>query len=1445
MNYDALIEALQLKKYSKLISESKITSVKLSKKNKTINVFLCVDQTWPYAVYKDFKEAFESFTGYECKLQFMVNNVHCTAGDVTSFVQNYIEKHPKCNIFTKTLPIIEDEKIICKFNSEYINAAYGCQNEISKFLCEVGITYPLVVKENAISITNDDVTISVERPIERRSNNQTNSFGYMQMKKPESYTYRKLVDVKGEEQAIQIRGKVFSIEESENKKRGTIIMSYYVTDYTDSIIVKCFEGKTFDKEMLKSIKINDEVIINGSTKDDPFARELVLMADEIIKKTLFEKREDTAEEKRIELHAHTKMSEMDAVCDTAELIKLAHKYGHRGIAITDHMNVQGYPAAQNAWKAISKENPDFKVIYGIEMNMVDPVLDIVVNPDERLIKDAEYCVFDLETTGLSARYDEIIEFGAVIMKEGQVIDRIDFFIEPDQEIPTFIQEKTNITNKDVKGAIKIADALPRILKIMEGRVLVAHNAKFDVGFMNAKLAENGYPELTNPVIDTLDLARAMLEKRRSYRLGHICSHYKIDYDEEVAHRADYDADVLSQVFYLMMIELRKNNVDTLIDMQNYQDENSFKKVMKKHVTLLVKNKQGLKDLFKLVSLSNVTYLLTSGNGEESSAEPRIPREKINELRANLLVGSSCQNGEIFEMALNKTKKELQEAMKFYDYIEIQPLECYSNLVVGHSVRDKERLQEVVVNLIEAAKEMGKLIVATGDVHYINPEDKMFRDVYVSAKGIGGTRHPLYFYNKELRWNNPNPDQHFRTTNEMLECFSFLPEAEAKEYVIDNPNKIFDQIEVVKPMHDDLYPPNIDGDKEKLREICYENAYKQYGNPLPAIVEERLERELKSIIGNGYAVIYYVAHLLVKKSNDDGYIVGSRGSVGSSFVATMSNITEVNPLAPHYYCPHCQHSEWFTDGSVASGYDLPNKDCPKCGHPMKGDGQDIPFETFLGFKGDKVPDIDLNFSGEYQEHAHAYTKVIFGEDNVLRAGTIAGVAEKTAYGYVKGYFEDMGILEPKRNAELTRLAKGCQDVKRTTGQHPGGIIVIPQYMDVHDFTPLQCPANNLDSAWKTSHFDFHAIHDNVLKLDILGHVDPTALKMCDDLMKQDPEFDDNFTLKDIPMNDPDVISLFYSTDSLCLDNTNYPEKTGAAGLPEFGTQFVRGMLEQTQPHSFAELVQISGLSHGTDVWLNNAQELIANGTCVLKEVIGCRDDIMVYLMHKGLEPIMAFTIMESVRKGKGLKPEMKEAMEANNVPQYYIDSCLKIKYMFPKAHAVAYVLSALRIAWFKVHHPHYYYSVFFTTRCDAYDIEIMSGGLETVRNKMNDIKYRLNNNELKKTVTQKEIALYSTLEVVLEMYLRGYSMSTIDMNLSLATKFRWHPDNKHIIVPPFSAIDGLGASVAETIVAAREEHEFISQEDIVNRTRLSGTLLKKIEDLGALKGLQKENQLSLF
>ncbi|MGL5978141.1 MAG: PolC-type DNA polymerase III [Erysipelotrichaceae bacterium] len=1159
-------------------------------------------------------------------------------------------------------------------------------------------------------------------------------------------------------------------------------------------------------------------------------------------------RVDKAEKKRIELHTHTKLSEMDGVSSVQDYIATAASWGMDAIAITDHGVVQSFPKAQGAMSKVNKgrETP-FKVIYGIEMNMVDPNLTIVKHPDERVLAEAQYCVLDLETTGLSSQYDHIIEFGGQIIEQRSLSEKtLQCFVKPPVPVSAFTTSLTGITQQDVDGGLSLEAALDKILAFIGDRVIIAHNAAFDMSFLNDKLISLGRKPLSNPVIDTLDLSRWIHREKKGHRLGIVARIYGVAYDDETAHRADYDTQVLAQI-YLKMMSNELKDVATLHDLANLSDESAFNKVFKKHTTVLAKNAAGLKELFELVTLSHTKYLsYLNKNATNIVAEPRITREALAKARdnGNLLLGSSCANGELFELAQIRSRAVLKEAMQFYDYIEVQPLESYRFLVDRGSIESMERLQTILLSIVETADELGKIVVGTSDAHYVHPEQKQIRDIYIQSQAIGGVRHPLYYYNQEKRRSIKSVDAHLRTTDEMLLQYPYLSKAKTYEIVVDNTHKINEQIELVYPVKDKLYPPEIEGCADRLREICYDNARALYGQELPDIVEKRLEKELNSIIGNGFQVVYYISHLLVKKSLDDGYLVGSRGSVGSSFVATMSNITEVNPLAPHYVCAHCNYSKFFENGEVASGFDLPTIPCPTCGAEMRGDGQDIPFETFLGFEGDKVPDIDLNFSGEYQEVAHNYTKEVFGESYVYRAGTIGTVAEQTAFGYVKGFQEEMGLDKPVSSAQMKRLTKGCEGVKRTTGQHPGGIIVIPDYMDVHDFTPVQFPANNPNAEWKTTHFEFHDIHDNVLKLDILGHVDPTAMKLLEKMSGIDP--------KTIPINDPEVMKIFSSVESLKMDTSKSSDKTGAAGIPEFGTPFVRGILEMTKPTTFDELVRISGLSHGTDVWLNNAKDLIEAGVCTLKEVIGCRDDIMVYLLHKGLPPKTAFDIMEFVRKGRGLKDEWIPIMKSHNVEDWYIDSCRKIKYMFPKAHAVAYVLMAVRIAWFKVHYPQYYYAVYFSIRCDAYEIETMIQGEQAIRSRMSEIKRRMESNEFKNDVSKKEKDVYSCLELALEMNLRGLYFANIDIMKSHAKTFMVDPERSNYIIPPFTSIDGLGESVALSVVAAREatdEHgnilEFLSKEDLTSRTGLNGTHLKKLEAMGVVNHLQDENQLSLF
>ena len=1263
---------------------------------------------------------------------------------------------------------------------------------------------------------------------------------------------------------VKLTAQIFKVDERATRT-GVLIQTIYLKDATNACIAKAMEGKRFSKEDLKNNKegkwctVYGNYRLNSFTNDYEFDVDMIEYVDDPFPL------EDNEPLKRIELHAHTKLSEMDGVSSPSDLVNAAYKYGHKAIAITDHLDLQGYHEAYLAYKNLKKnadkDQFDFKLLYGCEMNMVYPELNIVYNSNDDLLLDQEYVVFDLETTGLSSRYDRVIEFGAVLMYKGQVKEYRDFFIKPPFKLSESIKTLTNISDNDLASAKTFKECKDEILDFIKGRVLVAHNASFDYGFLNAELDRLNLPKLKNPVIDTLDLSRSLFKTRRAYRLGNMARVYGVSYDEEVAHRANYDAEVLASVFNLMLKDLAKNGIKTLNELKSFQGEDAFVKTRAFHATVLCKNKAGLKSLFKLVSISNTDQLAVFGkaNTKDTSsefiAEPRIFKETINKYRKDLLIGSACFNGEIFEIASTKSKEDLARAISFYDFIEIQPLENYSFLYNDRLLFTKDRLKIYLKDIIDEAKKQNKIIVATGDVHYVKKEEKILRDVYISAQAIGGAHHPLYLFDKEKRAKQITPDQHFRNTKEMLDCFAWLNDDKLiKEMVIDNPLKISELCDNITPFSSELKPPRVldaikkakecniieepflNSDEvisadEYLTRLVYYKAKILYGEHLDQFIADRIKKELDAIIGNGYGVIYYTCHLMVKRSNDDGYIVGSRGSVGSSLVATLSGITEVNPLPPYYICPKCHHFEWIKD--AVSGYDVSDKKCPVCGENMKGEGQNIPFETFMGFNGDKVPDIDLNFSGDYQPKAHLFTREIFGKDNVFRAGTISTVADKTAYGYVTGYCEEKGITNMSK-AQKDRLASGCAGVKRTTGQHAGGIVVLPDTMEIEDVTPIQFPANDKSAPWHSTHFEYHDYSDNILKFDILGHVDPTAMRLFENISGID--------VRTIPMNDKRVLSLFSSSKELNIINPNYHEETGACGLPEFGTLNTRNTIEETRPKVFSELVQISGLSHGTDVWRGNAQELIRNGIA-LRDVIGCRDDIMGTLMNYNLEPLTAFTLMEKVRRGKGLTPEEEENMEKHGVPKWYIDSCKKIKYMFPKAHAVAYCIMAVRVAWFKVYYPEYYYVSYFTLRCDAYELETMLKDADAIYARMKEIQNKMNSKE--SVVSKKEKDIFNTIEVCYEMVSRGYRLINIDLYRSLATEFRVNPDNNHEIIPPFTVIDGLGANVAISIVEARDKMPFLSKEDLSDRTQLSTTLIKKLEDLHVLDDLDDSNQMSLF
>ncbi|WP_373792297.1 PolC-type DNA polymerase III, partial [Jeotgalibaca porci] len=1176
---------------------------------------------------------------------------------------------------------------------------------------------------------------------------------------------------------------------------------FKVTDYTSSFSVKMFSNNEQDEMAFERIKKGKWVKVRGNVQEDTFMRDLVLNARDVNEVQMAERKDRAPEdEKRVELHLHSNMSQMDAINSVTDYVAQAAKWGHKAIAITDHAGAQAFPDAHAAGK-----KHGVKILYGIEANIVDDGVPVAYNPSRRELAEDTYVVFDVETTGLSAVYDKIIELAAVKMYKGNVIDTFEAFINPGVPLSQLIINLTGITDNMLKDAPSEAAVIPKFKEFCEDAILVAHNASFDMGFINKAYEHVGLPEAHNPVIDTLELSRFLHPQLKSHRLNTLAKRYNVSLEQH--HRAVFDAETTGHLCWIFLKEAKEDHNILYHDELNngVGRGDSYKQARPFHATILAKNQAGLKDLFKLISASNVNYFYRNA---------RIPRSLLIESRENLLIGSACSSGEIFEAMMQKGKEEATERAKFYDYIEVMPKGIYKPLIDRELVKTEADLEEIIQEIVEIGNELDKPVVATGNTHYLNREDAIYREILLGSLKIN--------QGKQLHL----PEAHFRTTDEMLQDFNFLGADVAKQIVVTNPNLLADAIEETTPIKSELYTPNIEGANDEITKLSYDEAKRLYGEELPEIVEKRLEKELKSIIGNGFAVIYLISQKLVLKSNQDGYLVGSRGSVGSSFVATMTGITEVNPLPPHYRCRNCHYSHFIQDGSIGSGYDLEDKACPECGTNLDKDGQDIPFETFLGFYGDKVPDIDLNFSGEYQAKAHAYTKVLFGEDYVFRAGTIGTVADKTAFGYVKGYERDHG--KNYSSAEIDRLAKGCTGVKRTTGQHPGGIIVIPDYMDVYDFTPIQFPADDQSSEWKTTHFDFHSIHDNVLKLDILGHDDPTMIRMLQDLSGIDPVT--------IPPNDPEVMKIFSGTEVLGVKPEQIFSKTGTLGVPEFGTRFVRQMLEQTKPNTFAELLQISGLSHGTDVYLGNAEVLIRENDIPLADVIGCRDDIMVYLIYHGLEDGLAFNIMESVRKGKGIPDDWQAEMREKKIPEWYIQSCLKIKYMFPKAHAAAYVLMALRVAYFKVHDPLLYYAAYFSVRAYDFDLVAMSQGKEAIKVQMKEIMDK----GLDASVKEKN--LLTVLEIANEMVERGYEFKMVDIYKSDAKDFIIEENS---LLAPFRAINGLGENVAKQIVIAREEQPFLSKEDLATRGKVSKTIIEYMDENGVLEGLPDENQLSLF
>ncbi|MBA4494367.1 PolC-type DNA polymerase III [Paenactinomyces guangxiensis] len=1207
-----------------------------------------------------------------------------------------------------------------------------------------------------------------------------------------------LSSIHEEERRIVVKGKVFKSELRELKS-GRKLLTFNLTDYTDSIACKIFARDKEDAQILGQIKDGDWLKVRGSVQFDTFVRDLVLMVNDL-HETEPEERQDTAEEKRVELHCHTSMSAMDGVYDVKELVKRAASWGHPAIAITDHGVAQAFPEAYGAGK-----QHGVKILFGMEANIVNDGIPIVIRPEDRVLTEDTYVVFDVETTGLSAVHDTIIELAGVKVKNGEIIDRFESFANPHRPLTEQISQLTGITDEMVKDAPEVDQVISRFLEFIEGSVLVAHNARFDMGFLQEAVKRIGKEPVSNPVIDTLELARFLYPGMKNYRLNTLAA--KLDVHLEQHHRAIYDAEATGYVMWKMLLDTVKKDITRLHQLNEHTGDRDLTRLRPFHAILLVKNETGLKNLYKLISKSHL---------ETFFRVPRILRSELEKHREGLMIGSGCEKGELFETALNKSPQEVEEVARFYDYLEIQPVDINMHLVEKGLVETPDRLREANRLLVEIGEKLGKPVVATANVHYLDEHDSLYRDILAMNQSGG------------FRPSGPLPKAHFRTTTEMLEEFSYLGPDKAKEVVITNPRKIADLIQDdIKPFPDGTFTPKMEGAADELKQICYDKAHSLYGDPLPEVVATRLDRELTPIIKYGFSDLYLISQRIVTKSLQDGYLVGSRGSVGSSFVATMSDITEVNPLPPHWRCPSCKHSEFILDGSYESGFDLPDKECPNCGTKMEKDGHDIPFETFLGFEADKTPDIDLNFSGEYQPRAHAYTEELFGKEYIYRAGTIATVQEKTAYGYVKKYAEQNNLQ--LRQAEIERLVQGCTGVKRTTGQHPGGLMVVPQYKDVFDFTPIQHPADDAKSGTITTHFDYRSISGRLLKLDILGHQDPTTIRMLQDLTGVDP--------KEIPIDDPETIKIFSGTESLGITPEDINgTKTGTLGIPEFGTHFVRQMLEDTRPTTFSELVRISGLSHGTDVWLGNAQELIRSGTCTLSEAICTRDDIMLYLIQKGVPAKSAFKIMEKVRKGKGVTEDEAELMKEHGVPDWYITSCQKIAYMFPRAHAAAYVMMAVRIAWFKVHRPLEYYAAYFYRLLSDFDADVVLKGPAHIKRMIKEIEEKGN------TASPKEKGLFTVLESVQEFYARGFTFKNVDLYRSHAKQFVIDGNS---LIPPFASIAGVGENAAVNIMEARKEGEFLSIDDFQQRSRATSTVVEILKNMGCLDGLPQSNQLALF
>lgn len=1440
--------------------EAKLEEVKFSKKLNAVIISATSDNNIPLYDIEDFeKRACKEYelNSFKIDYKYIGNDNEITLKNIQNIILIITKKYE----YTKK--IFENCKINIDNGSKIIEivlakkfADFLVIKKIDKYInkcidIEYGSGYTVVIKDDPNIVNNDESNIAViklDDLVSRKSNEQQatspavvssqvkntseNKFPIRQKLTPEEKEERKLAkmpqpenviyginitttekikveDINTNYERVCFDGEIFKVD-SRELKSGKILLTLDVTDYTSTIACKLFLDKEKYEEVEKKLTKGAFITVQGRPQFDTYAKELGIMVNNINTAQAPEKetRMDNAQEKRVELHLHTQMSAMDGVSAASDIIAQAVKWGQKAIAITDHGVAQSFPDAIHYitgkfGKLVKKEKgypttqeivdaAPIKVIYGVEGYLTQDVEPFEEIPDT-------YCVFDLETTGFNPKLEKITEIAVCKVRNGEIIDEFSTFVNPEKSIPKNVQELTHITDDMVKDAPTIEEILPKFLEFTKDTILVAHNAKFDISFIS-HFAKELKLEFKPKVMDTLVIARELYTSVENHKLGTLAEFLGITL--EGAHRAINDTRATAKVFLRMLEDAKKKGINELGYMYSEIEEDS-KKLPYYHIIILAKNYVGLKNLYRLISYSHVTYF---------NKRPRIPRSLLNRYKEGLIIGSACERGELYQSIFeNQDEEKIENIAKYYDYLEIQPLGNNQFYIDQGKLKSQEDLININKKIVELGEKLNIPVVGTCDVHFLNPEDEIYRRIIMAGQGFSDAdkQAPLYL----------------RTTEEMLKEFEYLSPEKAYEIVVTNTNKVADLCDRISPISDEKCPPHIDGCEDTIKDIAMTRAHELYGENLPEIVSERLEKELDSIIKNGFSVMYIIAQKLVWKSNEDGYLVGSRGSVGSSFVANMTGITEVNSLKPHYRCPNCKYSE-FLDYGVKNGFDLPDKDCPKCGHRLDKDGMDIPFETFLGFNGDKEPDIDLNFSGEYQAKAHRYTEVIFGKGTTFKAGTIGTIADKTAYGFVLKYLEERNktMLSP----EINRIAQGCTGIKRTSGQHPGGIIVVPKGREIYEFCPVQHPADDPHSDIVTTHFDYHSIDKNLLKLDILGHDDPTVIRMLQDITGIDP--------KKIPLDDKETMSIFSSTEALKVTKEQINSEVGTFGIPEFGTKFVRGMLVDTKPTTFEELIRISGLSHGTDVWLNNAQTLIEDGICTLSDAICTRDDIMIYLIDKGLPPNPSFKIMESVRKGKGLSEEQEALMREHDVPDWYIDSCKKIKYMFPKAHAAAYVTMAFRIAWFKVHIPKAYYAAFFSIRADDFDSDFMLRGKDVVKSKMMEID-NLGNN-----AGNKEKNMYPILEIVLEMYERNIEFLPVDIYKSDATKFLVEKDG---IRPPLSSLTGFGEVDANKLVEARKEEKFTSIEQMAGKARIGKVAVETLQKAGCLNGMPRSEQLDMF